>query len=483
MSGNSPSLVDISSSGFFVEKSNSSVFICGDIKLSPVTIDNISNPHEFSKQMKGILIDVKSDCINITNDPFCSIPIYFYRKENLYYVTTEPYDFSVENDVEIDRAGVWETILFGSCIWDRTIYKKLFQFPSASELVIKKEGVKLARYWDFNIEEDSSLKDETSVITALDKKLCSIFRAIPDRKYLMGISGGLDSRLTAAYLKKVNKAHLVDTFTYCSMPKSLDYLLAKEVCSNYGLKEPELCVLDEMSYRSKINFLPKYTCGQIGIQHSHICSILAVDRENTDCIQLSNYFSDALFGFDCSGTKDISYNNISLKSVLNNIPDLESGIRTSIECDIDKLFAKFNSASNYSSLDEFKYVTERNQKFHMNLVFQQSRFMDTCSPYANFELLEFMMSIPLHIRKRKKILDLLFETGIVENFQTGDISSRHFIAGNEFSNQGLATIFKKIDFKLQNVLSAFTAKITRGKIVYPNKYHTESHVNILHRFF
>ncbi|WP_350551507.1 hypothetical protein [Pseudoalteromonas sp. 120-MNA-CIBAN-0494] len=475
-------IVEIKSENLNVIESQIFTYISNEQVECALPHHDFTDTANFSKKNKGVLVHRDKQKVKISNDPFCTIPLYYFKTSEKIIITSEPYDFNTLGDADIDQAGLWESILFGSCLWNRTLFKGLFQLPSASELIVTDEGLSLERYWDFNVEEDSSLKNEKNLIEALDSKLTDIFTNLPEKPYLMGISGGLDSRLSAAYLHKANKAHLVKTFTYCSTKQSLDYQLAKKVCHHYGLKEPSLHILNEASYRSQLNFLSKYTCGQIGIQHSHICSVLESNFKPRTDTQISNYFSDALFGFDCSGNKHISMGSDSLTRTLNSTDGLSMDIRCEIEADISNIFSGFNPDANYSSLNEYKYVTERNQKFHMNLAFQQSRFMDTCLPYANSGLLEFMMSVPLPLRKHKKVLDLLFESGAVKGFEIADISSRHFIAGNEFSNQGIQSLIKKFDFKLQNTLSALIAKVTQGKMIYPNKYHTESHVNMLHKF-
>lgn len=481
-SESSPHTVKMKSNGLQVMELPEFTYITNETLVHPTAPNDRENVHDFSKKNKGVVIQRNKSCVKITNDPFCTIPLYYFKNSKKVIITSEPYDFYSSNEPDIDQAGLWEVILFGSCLWNRTLFKELNQFPSASELIITKETLSLERYWNFNIEEDHYLNSEKNLVDALDSKLTEVFTKLPEKRYLMGISGGLDSRLSAAYLHKTGKAHLVNSFTYCSTKESLDYKLAQTVCQKFGLQEPKLCILDELSYRNTLDFLPKYSCGQIGIQHSHICSVLERYYSQEPYTQISNYFSDALFGFECSGVKNIQNGQDSLTRILNTVDGLSVLIKEDIEGDIDKIFTNFDPNSNYSSLDEYKYVTERNQKFHMNLAFQQSRFMDTCLPYADHDILELMMSVPLHLRKRKKVLDLLFDSGVVANFKIEDISSRHFIAGNQFANQGINSFIKKIDFKFQNALSALIAKITRGKIIYPNKYHTESHVNMLHVF-
>lgn len=475
---------EIEAKGLHVSKSQRIIFISESKVISSEDLDKVTNYAVFAKESKGVVIVNENGSFSVYNDPFCSIPLYYTQYKEKIIVTSEPNFLLEQGTFEPDAAGIWEAILFGSCVWSRTIHKNIFQMPSATQLTRRNGVVDLSKYWNFSVSEDLHLEKESNMIEAVDSKLLEIFSNLPNERLLMGMSGGMDCRVSAAYLKKTNQSASTQTFTYASSAVSLEYKYAADVCNYYGIEEPKLFLLNESSYRSQLDFLPKYTCGQIGIQHSHICSILKQykSENNTPLTHLSNYYTDAVFGWDCTGKKQLTKGGDSLTLTLQKSNLVPDKIKEEILDDIEQVFASLDTESNLSSCDEFKYVSERNQKFHMNLASQQSRVMKTITPYANFELLNLMLSIPLHLRERKNVIDLLFSSGCIGNLAAGNLSSRQLVAGREFSNDGIKTKLNKYDFKLRNVISAATAKFSRGKLVYPNKYHTESHVNILHRF-
>ena len=437
----------IKTSKLSVVKWNKFIHISNDNSVEVQSLSAIENPVEFSKRNKGILISAGTEIVTIFNDPFCSIPLYYYRDANRVIITSEPSELFDRVDSQIDEAGMWEIILFGSCVWNRTLFKSLSQMPSATKLLVTKNNLDLNRYWNFSVQEDPYLRSTKNSIEALDSKLSEIFAALPAKPLLMGMSGGMDSRVSAAYLHKVNKNSITDTFTYASTKFSLEYKYAKQVCDSHNISSPKLCLLNEASYRGFLGTLPKYTCGQIGIQHSHISSILNnyAGDVSVSYTQVSNYYSDAVFGWDCTGTKNIVDGSDSLSKVLESSSFVPVKVKAEIESDIYHVFLGLDQDSNISSLDEFKYMTERHQKFHMNLAFQQSRLVDTLTPYANHDLLVLMLSMPLHLRKRKNILDLLFESGCIKNSLVENISSRQLLAGNEFPDKGLMSWIHKYE--------------------------------------
>lgn len=475
---------EIEVKGLYISECHKMTFISNCKSVSSESLEKVTNYATFSKKHKGVLIVHNNGSFAVYNDPFCSIPLYYYQDKEKVIVTSEPNLLLEQQAFELDTTGIWEIILFGSCLWTRTAYKGIFQMPSATELTRCNGRVDISKYWNFSVPEDLHLEKESNMIEAVDSKLLEIFSSLPAERLLMGMSGGMDCRVSAAYLNKSNRSAATQTFTYASSAVSLEYKYAAEVCNHYGVRKPKLFLLNESSYRNNLDFLPKYTCGQIGIQHSHICSILEQYQSMNDApsMHLSNYYTDAVFGWDCTGKKQLIKGEDSLTLALQKSNLVPDGIKEEILDDIEQIFSFLDTKSNLSSCDEFKYVSERNQKFHMNLAFQQSRVMKTITPYADFELLNLMLSIPLHLRERKNVIDLLFSSGCVGNLDAGNLSSRQLVAGREFSNDGIKGTLYKYDFKLRNIISAATAKFSRGKIIYPNKYHTESHVNILHLF-
>jgi len=117
----------------------------------------------------------------------------------------------------------------------------------------------------------------------------------------MGLSGSTDSRLAAHYLSK-NKRSSSDIrlVTYAAHPNSIEYRYAREVASTLGLDAPHLHLLKDEHYINALEYLPQWTAGQINNQHCHLSSYLKeADLAGENIVHLSNYYTDALFGFAC----------------------------------------------------------------------------------------------------------------------------------------------------------------------------------------
>ena len=444
-------------------------------------------------KQNGIQIVEDENKIEVYNDPFRTIPLFITRNKNeelILFSNFEDY-YTFENiNKDIDEAGLWEIVLFGSGLWTRTLYKNVKQMPAASKIIFDKKTNEytIERYWDFNIEEDKSIDSIEKAAQGLYDKLDSIFSNLDrQQKYVMGMSGGLDSRITLAFLSKYIPKENLELFTYGFDERLLEYKYAFEIAEALGYNKPKFHKLTKDSYKKAMDYLPKMSGGQIGINHCHILDYLQ-DGDYKEYQQISTYFSDAIFGWDSVADKNIDTidNNPYIQS-LEKYDFLSNALKSIISHDSKQIFNEFNSNSNYCSLGEYKYATERNQKFHLYMASIQNSFIENNLIYANYDLLLYSLSVPLKYREQKKILDYLFDN----HFK--NISSRDFknISSRDFKNissrfqwggkySGIREFYW---FKFLNRVNAVLRPLTKGYIQLFNKYQTEEQDRLLYKDF
>lgn len=456
-----------------------------------IILENVKyiNVSKFNIRQNGIQVLEDENTLEIYNDPFRTVPLFITKNQkNELIIFSNFEDFYTMKNInkDIDEVGFWEIVLFGSALWKRTLYKNVEQMPSASKIVIDKNTntYSIERYWDFNIEEDKSIDSIEKAAKGLYDRLNSIFSKLDRKqKYVMGMSGGMDSRLTLAFLSKYISQENLKLFTFGFDEKLLEYQYACDVSTALGYDKPEFHKLTSKSYKDAMNYLPQISGGQIGINHCHILDYLQCNHlENYK--QISNYFSDALFGYDCTfPKKDEKISENYYVKYLNNINYLPSDIKEKIIHDAENIFKEFNTKSNFSSLSEYKYITERNQKFHSYLAFLQGSDL----VLANYDLLNYMLSVPIRFREQKKLIDFILEHSFKNissrNFQ--NISSRDFNGvsiGFTLENKFIG-LFEWSRFKLINRVNAVLRVLTKGQVQLFNKYQTEEQDRLLYRDF
>ena len=447
----------------------------------------------FDINKNGIQLIDHGDSIEIYNDPFRTVPLFITKnKSDELIIFSEFKDYyDLESvDRSVDEAGFWEIVIFGSGLWTRTLYKNVEQMPSATCLTINKksEQYNIARYWHYDIKEDECIQSIEQAADGMYVILDSIFSTLDKKQlYLLGMSGGLDSRITLAFLAKYIPKNNIKLFTFGFDEGILEYVYAKEVANSLGVAAPDFHQLTATSYKEALNYLPSLSGGQISINH---CHILDYFRKNkfTNFRHITTYFSDAVFGFDCTYPKkfeDIQFNYYA-KTIANN-KHITSAIKEVITNDSLKIFAGYDAGANLSTLDEFKYVTERNQKFHMLLASLQCMCVKTDFIYANIRLLRYCISMPIKYRQNKNIIDALLDkyfkdisSSALNNISSRDArnSTTSFQWGKKFSG-----LYNWYFFRILNRANSLLRVLTRGKIQLVNKYQTEEHERLLYSDF
>lgn len=440
---------------------------------------------EFNININGIQIKESPEYVEVFNDPFRSVPLFVTRDVAGELIIFSDFDkfYDLEGvDHKIDEVGFWEIVLYGSGLWTRTLYENVEQMPGASKIVINKQtnAYSIERYWDYNVYEDKSIDSIEKAAQGLYDRLDVIFSKLDrDTRYVMGMSGGMDSRITLAFLSKYIPAENLQLFTYGFDERLLEFKYASQVATVLGFNAPVFHKLTKNSYLAALKYLPKSSGGQIGINHCHILDFLNY-ADTANSMHISTYYSDAIFGWDSVYPKK----NIDVKSNyyikhLEKYEIIKNDIKSKIMNDSTCIFNTYDIQSNYSSVDEYKYTSERNQKFHMYLSSIQARKCKTLNVYSDFDLMKYATSIPAVFRQNKKIIDYILGKYFPEisTSELGHISSR-FQWGEEYSNK-----FAWSKFRLLNRSNALLRVMTNGKFQLFNEYQTEELERLLYSDF
>jgi uncharacterized protein len=441
---------------------------------------------EFVKRHNGITVKKTEDRVEVYNDPFRTIPMFIRKTGNnelLLFSNVEDLYSETDFNNDIDEVGFWEILLFESGIYSRTLFKNIQQMVSASKIVIdKNNGYSIARYWDFNIRLNNSLNTIEKAADGLYERLREIFSSFNNEgKYLFGLSGGVDSRLTLGLLASIVSKENINLFTYGFNSSILEFSYARQIARVLGLNPPEFHKINIDSYRNAMFSLPRESGGHLGMQHSHTYDFLMNNKHYNNRTLICTYLTDALFGYAAKRNKtNESITDSHYYKILNATPFLKKEITEQIMNDVEVLLNGYNHESNFSSITEYNYVIERNAKFHTYLAHTLTRFIPCNLPYANYDLLSYMISIPLEIRYEKRLVSHL-------------LSSHYFSRMAKFNIGYITSMFPQAQvyagtkdyysFRIINRMNAFLLLISGGYLRVWNKYLTEDLALNLHRVF
>lgn len=441
---------------------------------------------EFCKRNKGVGIAVKNEVVIIYNDPYCTVPIYVSKDENHIIVTSDFEEF-YRRDYKVDVTGFYEILLYGSGVYDRTLLEGVKQMPAASKCIInlKRNNYKMVPYWNFEIFENPKYKNIDLAVRDVDHRLRDIFAELKPN-ICMGISGGLDSRLSACMLHETQEVKDLLFYTFGYHSKIFDYKLAKKVIYklwNNGTKpQHEFFQLTSEDYLQS-EYVPVSTGAQVGLDHIHMYR--CIQRMKNSCKTfISNYYSDAVMGYDALPIKrnELMEDSSYYKRLKKNFFYLTDSLIQEIEEDLTKVCRRCPASGNFTCIDEFIYVTERTPKFHVRLSAAMAEFVHMELPYADFELLNIMLSIPAQNRAEK-----LIEHKIINRYLKNlkDISSKRYpehTNSTDSIGEKIYYYYGYLRMRAINVFNVFVAKATGYKYQMVNPYLTENQNYILNNY-
>lgn len=440
---------------------------------------------EIVKKNKGVGVRETEEYIEIYNDPYCTIPIFIYQGQGKIYISSL-FESMMNLEVSVDRIGFYETYLYESGLYDRTLFNEIKQLPSASYIRIDRGSLnyEILNYWNFDIRVNENIKTERHAIDAVWSSMSHVFSKYKNKKLVMGISGGLDSRLSLCVAKETIGLENIETFTFGSNENILDNTLASKVLDILQPgKKNQFFKLDGDAYLESMELPIKSGYG-VGINHSHIYWCL--NHMNTEGKTLvSNYYSDAIMGYDCIPIdyEDVVENCAYYKKLCFNDLELNEADRIEIEKDIRKTTDRRNADANFTCFDEFIYLVERNPKFHIRLSYIFQEKIDTVLPYAEYEMLTTLISLPVVYRYRKRIEHLMLSEKFVD---VRDVSSTRYAGLDKEEQKIWNKIYFNIGFlkmRLTNLVNSGLNVVTKAKVQIPNKYITENQLHIFNRYF
>lgn len=154
-------------------------------------------------------------------------PLFYSIGNNSLIFASEIKSILVDNHVkrEIDLFALDQIFTFWGAIPPRTIFKNIMELPPAHYLIVKDGRIDIKRYWDMKFPEEGEYADlpEEYYAEKLEELLIDSTRLqlrsdVPVGAYL---SGGLDSSITTALIKKYTNSPL-KTFSVAFEDKAYD---------------------------------------------------------------------------------------------------------------------------------------------------------------------------------------------------------------------------------------------------------------------
>jgi asparagine synthase (glutamine-hydrolysing) len=205
--------------GYFFDKDNN---LFEKEEMMQFFSDNLS-PDYFFKKIKEInglfsIIIKTPDYTYIASDIARSFPLFYITNNNQLQIS-DRIDFLKKEvpDYTIDENALEAYLSAGYTLGNKTFIKNIYQVQSCEAIVFKRENIYLRQfyfsYFAENIHSLSYKQIFSKAVFILNSVFFDLIKTLNNRTVVIPLSGGYDSRLIAALLKKYNYENVV-CFTF-----------------------------------------------------------------------------------------------------------------------------------------------------------------------------------------------------------------------------------------------------------------------------
>lgn len=164
---------------------------------------------ELNGMFAGAIYDTISNELFVFRDRLGIKPLYYYKKENQFFFSSElPALVEFLDKTEINAQAVSDFLHLGYIPEPHTIYTDVFKFPSGSYGLYHNNNLKITHFWNpENYITSSVLSNEKQVLAEVEALLRHSvrLRLMADVPFGTFLSGGADSGLISAIAADISK--------------------------------------------------------------------------------------------------------------------------------------------------------------------------------------------------------------------------------------------------------------------------------------
>lgn len=201
-------------------------------------------------------LDTTSGELAVCNDALGRLPLYYHVTGTRLVSSRELRFVHRIADVDFDRMGIAQSLLFGFPLGDRTLLEDVTRLPPATVLTLGESDVETTTLHQFDFERndhgDRSVQRNASELASRFSTACRN-RANVQKRNLVSLSGGLDSRAVLAGLRGVDAPVAAATMDYPPMYSRTEVEIAERIAAtldvewrSYRLQRPTGADLDAL---------------------------------------------------------------------------------------------------------------------------------------------------------------------------------------------------------------------------------------------
>ena len=476
---------NISVKGYFFDKNNKYY----EKENLPVFFENITSEDDFVvkiKETNGIfsVVVIVKEQVFIASDTSRMFPLFYYKKDETLSISDDIIFLKNKFNVnEIDKQAASEFKSAGYTIGNKTLLKNVFQLQSSEYIIFNNNEIKNnGFFFSYSVKKYNKASfDEQyqQIVNSFENTFKRMIKTLNGRHVTLPLSGGYDSRLIAAMLKKFDYDN-VTCFTYGKKDNfevSISKAVAKQLSYKWIFIEYDENQTKEFindTFKEYAHFVGKYSSMPMLQEYFSVKYLKEKNQIPEDSIFIPGHSGDLLGG---SQFVKVFGENLTF----SDIPDLilkkkfyynkvlnkhKSLIRKEISKNIFDfdINAKQNFA--FSVFEDFD-IKEKIAKFIINSSSVYNFFgYEHRLPFWDNELLSFFKNVPFKYKKMKLLFDDVLQNNYFTEFDI-NFAKELKPTQNEIRLQAVKNIIKPF-------LPSFIIKKLRMKNDWLNSYLSSS---------
>lgn len=335
-------------------------------------------------------------------------PVFYSVRQGVCRVSDSP---EILSDRNISTKGLKQILKFGYTLFDNTIWQSVKQVEPGFAIALSNSGIDKKMIFRYDvIRYDKVSKRKVKEI--ISKELISVGKkytaSLNNRQVILPLSGGLDSRYIAAFLKQNNYTNVI-CFTYAD-EYNREVQKSESVAQALGFDWHFIKNTDALPIAiDDPNFKDYYNFGARGVSFFHMHEYFAINQlkemnlVNDNAIVLSGYAGDLIAGSQIikSALPWSSKATIQRAIFGLNFQGINKSAYTFLDFKKDHsvFFNSFPVKSKAISIFEHWFIQEKVSKGIFNAGFLYSFFgFEVRFPFWDANLMDAFRKIPIRYR-------------------------------------------------------------------------------------
>ncbi|MEY3895100.1 MAG: hypothetical protein RLZZ214_619 [Verrucomicrobiota bacterium] len=271
-----------------------------EVLLETLRLKGLAGLADLNGQFAFGYFDEEKDELLLVRDRMGILPMYYHEGQGFIAFASEVKALlPVAGPPEIDDDAVEEYLTYGSVPPPRTLFRGIRKLAPGTALRIGRDGkIRSEVYWALPAKQQGALLDGDAALREVDQKLSDAvaLRLVADVPVGAYLSGGLDSSLTVALMKKLREGGEVQTFAAgFSDPRFDELPYARQVSEAVGTTHNEVMV-SAGDFRELWETLTWHRDGPISQAADVAIYKIAKQARSEVKVLLSGEGSDEIFG-------------------------------------------------------------------------------------------------------------------------------------------------------------------------------------------